>query len=258
MPAGSERRSLPLNRIYGYECKRLVFNKYFIGINALILIYGWQVLKNITIAGVSFTAPFSAWSFGDYVSRMTMFLWIGTLFFQSVYYSKEEKRRAGIFETTPMKPYIHERIRCGAVLTVSLALVIVSVLPAGIFYGRVFRCYPLGMIAGVSLITLLPILVFAVGSGRMLAHAGRPFLYLWMIVPFVLRVCPLPEAFGLLNGSLFADRPLQLGGLDPEFSLSTGAVIVQCLLFLLGMFLILFRVRSRKNRQSLPVTLYHM
>ena len=228
-----------MNKIYGYECKRLIFNKFFIGIGVLILIYGWQVLKNVTILGVSFTAPFSAWSFGDYVSRMTVFLWIGTLILLSFYHSKEEKRREGIFAATSLKPCVHELLRCGAVLTAAIILVILTILPAVIFYGNAFQLYPFGMIALVSLITLLPVVVFALGSGKLLAHAGRPFLFLWMIVPFVLKALNLPEAFGLFNGSLFADRPLALGVLDPEFSLPAGTVIAQCMVFMLGLALVL-------------------
>ena len=232
-------------KIYGYECKRLIFNKFFIGIAALILIYGWQVLNNVTIFGVSFTAPFSAWSFGDYASRMTVFLWIAVLFFLSFYHSKEEKRRAAIFTASPMKPYIHEMLRCGAVITVSLVLVIVAVLPAVVFYGRKFNVYPLGTIAIVTLVTLLPVTVFAVGSGRLLSRAGLPLLYLWMIVPFVLKALPLPEAFGLLNGSLFTDRPLNMGVLDPEFSLSAGTVIVQSAVFVIGLFLTFVKINIK-------------
>lgn len=247
MHAGSVRRILNLIKIYGYECKRLIFNKYFIGIGVLILIYGWQVLKNVTILGVSFTAPFSAWSFGDYVSRMTVFLWIGTLIFVSFFHSKEEKRRVGIFSATPMKPCVHELLRCGAVLTVSLVLVIVTLLPAVVFYGKVFGLYPLGMIVSVSITTLLPVVVFALGSGKLLAHAGRPFLFLWMLVPFALNALKLPEAFGLLDGSLFTDRPLEMGVPDPGFSLPAGVVAVQCVVFAIGIAMIVMRTGRQRH-----------
>ena len=236
-----------MNKIYGYECKRLIFNKFFIGIAALMLIYGWQVLKNVTIFGVAFTAPFSAWSFGDYLSRMAVFLWIGILFFISFYHTKEEKRRKSIFAATPMKPYVHELIRCGSILTVSLVLAIVSVLPAVIFYGVVFGLYPIGMIVLEVIVTLLPTVLFALGSGKVISHAGKSFLYAWMLLPFVLRALKLPEAFGLLNGSLFSDRPAALGILDPEFSLPAGCVIVQCAVLVSGLGLSLAKYKSSEK-----------
>jgi ABC-2 type transport system permease protein len=143
-----------------------------------------------------------------------------------------------------MKPYVHELLRYGSILTVSLVLVVISVLTAVIFYGRVFELYPLGMILIVSLVTLLPIVLFAMGSGKVISRAGRQFVYAWMLVPFVLRALTLPDAFGLLNGSLFSERPMALGVLDPEFSLPLESVIVQCAVFVTGLVLALASFRK--------------
>ena len=70
-----------MRKIFLYECKRLLWNKFFFGILLILLLFGWQVLDQVTILGVAHTAPFSPWSFGDYLSRMLPLLWIGALFF---------------------------------------------------------------------------------------------------------------------------------------------------------------------------------
>ncbi len=54
-----------MRKIFLYECKRLLWNKFFAGLVLVLLFYGWQVLRRVTILGVSHTAPFSPWSFGD-------------------------------------------------------------------------------------------------------------------------------------------------------------------------------------------------
>ena len=74
-------------KIFRYECKRLLWNKFFFGILAVTLFYGWQVLGGTTILGVAHTAPFSPWSFGDYLSRMVPLLWVGVLFFLTFFTS---------------------------------------------------------------------------------------------------------------------------------------------------------------------------
>ena len=96
-------------KIYLYECKRLLLNKFFFGILLVILFYGWQVLSNITIFGVCHTAPFSAWSFGDYISRMLPVLWIGSLFFLTFFMSAKAKRVSVLIDATPINPvsYTH-------------------------------------------------------------------------------------------------------------------------------------------------------
>ena len=82
-----------MRKIFGYECKRLLCNKFFFGLVLVTLFYGWQVLNRATILGVSHTAPFSPWSFGDYLCRMLPLLWVGALFFLTFFTSKAEKRR---------------------------------------------------------------------------------------------------------------------------------------------------------------------
>ena len=80
-----------MRKIFVYECKRLLGNKFFVGLVAVIVFYGWQVLNRVTILGVSHTAPFSPWSFGDYLGRLLPLLWIGALFFLTFFTSQAER-----------------------------------------------------------------------------------------------------------------------------------------------------------------------
>ena len=80
-----------MRKIFLYECKRLLWNKFFAGLVLVLLFYGWQVLRRVTILGVSHTAPFSPWSFGDFLSRMLPLLWIGALFFLTFFTSEKAR-----------------------------------------------------------------------------------------------------------------------------------------------------------------------
>ena len=93
-----------MSKIYCYECRRLLWNKFFGGLIVVLLCYGALVLRGVTILGVSHTAPFSPWSFGDYLSRMLPLLWIGALFFLSFFTSVKARRTASLIDTTPMLP----------------------------------------------------------------------------------------------------------------------------------------------------------
>ena len=77
---------------------------FFLGIALALLFYGWQVLGGVTILGVSHTAPFSPWSFGDYLSRMLPLLWIGALFFLTFFTSDKARRAAVLTNATQMPP----------------------------------------------------------------------------------------------------------------------------------------------------------
>ena len=80
----------------------------------MLLLYGAFVLHAVTILGVAHTAPFSPWSFGDYLSRMMPLLWLGMLFFLTFYTSPQARRAAILMDATPMPPKLYALARCAA------------------------------------------------------------------------------------------------------------------------------------------------
>lgn len=228
-----------MSKIFRYELKRLVLNKFFIGILAVLLFYGWQILSGKTLLGVAHTAPFSPWSFGDYLSRMVPLLWVGALFFLTFFTSASEKRTAVLTSATPVKPSSYALARYAAALVSTLLLTIAVLALAGFFYGKYFGWYSWGGFILPTLITLLPVLLFALGSGWLLGNLRPWLVYVWMLVPFLLGALPLPQALSIWNGSFFTSYPLKLGILDPSFSLPTGVLCVQIVTLLLGVVLML-------------------
>ena len=195
-----------MRKIFGYECKRLLCNKFFIGLILVILFYGWQVLNRVTILGVSHTAPFSPWSYGDYLSRMIPLLWIGALFFLTFFTSKAERRRKVITSATPVKPSIYGLVRCCAALTGTALLALVVILLAIVFYGQMFNWYAWSSLLLPTFFTFVPTLVFALGSGWFMGHFKAWLLFLWMLLP-------LPEFLAYSEHAMYIGRkPISTGG----------------------------------------------
>ena len=234
-------------KIFLYECKRLIFNKFFCGILFVLLFYGWQVLSNATILGVSHTAPFSAWSFGDYLSRMLPLLWIGVLFFRTFFTSAKARRAAVLTDATQTSPRRYALARCSAALMGTVLLTLACLVEAAVFYGRYFGWYAWGELLVPTIVTLIPALVFALGSGWLLGRIRPWLIYVWMAVPFACMALPLPKTLSLWNGSFFTNYPLTLGILDPAFSLPVSVVLAQCGLLLCGIALLVYR--SGKTHQ---------
>lgn len=234
-------------KIFLYECKRLILNKFFFGILFVLLFYGWQVLSNATILGVSQTAPFSAWSFGDYLSRMLPLLWIGVLFFLTFFTSAKARRAAVLTDATQTSPRRYALARCSAALMGTVLLTLACLVEAAVFYGRYFGWYAWGELLVPTIVTLIPALVFALGSGWLLGRIRPWLIYVWMAVPFACMALPLPKTLSLWNGSFFTNYPLTLGILDPAFSLPVSVVLAQCGLLLCGIALLVYR--SGKTHQ---------
>ena len=235
-----------MRKIFLYECKRLLWNKFFAGLVLVLLFYGWQVLRRVTILGVSHAAPFSPWSFGDFLSRMLPLLWIGALFFLTFFTSEKARRAAVLTDAAPLPPRRYALARCAAAFTGTVMLALLCIVEAAVFYGRMFGWYDWGSLVFPALVTLLPPLVFALGSGWLLGRLRPWLLYVWMLLPFALAALPLPEALGLWNGGLCTSYPLTLGMLDPAFSLPAAAWAVQGLLLAAGVLLLLVAGKGKK------------
>ena len=234
-------------KIFQYECKRLLWNKFFFGLLLILLFYGWQVLNGVTISGVSHTAPFSPWSFGDYLSRMISLLWIGALFFLTFFTSGKAQRADILTDAAPVSPRRYVLARYAAALTGTGLLALVCIAEAAFFYGRYFGWYGWEQLFFPVLITLVPALTFALGSGWLLGRV-RPWLgYVWMLAPYVCMALPLPDVLKIWNGQFFDDYPLTLGTLDPAFSIPAAVLVVQCGLFAVGIVLLMIRPAHSKR-----------
>lgn len=232
-----------MHKIFLYECKRLLWNKFFFGILAVTLFYGWQVLTGTSILGVSHTAPFSPWTFGDYLCRMVPLLWIGALFFLTFFTSGAERRAAVLTSATPVRPWQYALARLGAALAGAALQSLAVLLLAAVFYARMFRWYGWGSLLLPAAVTLIPALAFALGSGWLLGRLRPWFAYLWMPLPFLLQLLPLPQPLSLWNGRFFSQYPLSLGTLDPAFSLPGGMWLAQTALLAAGMVLLTAALR---------------
>ena len=230
-----------MGKIFRYECRRLLWNKFFAGLLLVLLFYGWQVLTGVTILGVSHTAPFSPWSFGDYLSRMVPLLWIGSLFFLTFFTSGKARRAAVLTDAAPMEPRRYALARCAAALAGAALLALACLAEAAVFYGWYFQWYGWGQLALPALAALVPPLVFALGSGWLLGRLRPWLVYVWMLAPFALPALPLPEALGLWDGSFFTAYPLTLGALDPAFQLPPAVLAAQCALLAAGAALLALR-----------------
>ncbi|WP_460277904.1 hypothetical protein [Clostridium sp. CTA-5] len=62
--------------LFKYELKRLLLNKFFLGILIISALYSHQVMCGDIILGVANTAPFSGWSYGVYLGKILPILLI--------------------------------------------------------------------------------------------------------------------------------------------------------------------------------------
>lgn len=226
-----------MNKIFGYELRRLMWNKLFFGVLAVTLGYGWLTLTGSVIRGVACTAPFSPWSFGYYLSRTMPLICLGELFFLAFFYSKEESLLRPLTQATPVRQWKYMLLRGGAVLTAAAILCLCAASLAIIFYVRLFGWMDYGALLYPALLTLIPPVLFCLGAGLFLGWLRPVLLYALMAAVLLLSVLPLPPAVSLSLSTFFEQYPLTAETLDPPFLVPGWLAVSKILLAFLGIFL---------------------
>ena len=236
-----------MTKLFRYELRRVLRGKLFFMVLLVCLGLGWLTLTTVTIRGTAHTAPFSPWSFGDYLSRLLPLLCLGELCLVSVFTSRRERAVQMLTQTAPIDPGRYALIRWGAVLTGTLALWLCVIALAVGFYVSLFGWQDYGALAAPALLTLLPAGLLCLGAGWTLGRRHPTLLYAVMGAALLLCWLPLPQELSFSMGSFFTQHPLALDHLDPVFSVPAGLVGGRCLWFAAGAALLfhqLFRARK--------------
>ena len=212
-----------MGKIFGYELRRLLGNKFSAGLAVLALAYSYWVMNEEVVAGVANTAPFSPWSFGAYLGQVMPVLVAGLFFFLFLLpFARGGAGGAGCFDAAVTAPGMYRAVCCGACAAAFGAIALVPILYAGVFYAVAFGFTGFGSLLGPLVLAVLPPFLLALGGGMLAGrlHRGLPFA----LIPaaLLLAVWTPPEALDLFGTGFFAGYPAGLGTVDPGFSVPAG------------------------------------
>lgn len=235
-----------MSKVFKYELKRLLLNKFFIALLVITVLYSYQILKGDIIVGVAYTAPFSSWSYGMYLADVMPLLLITLLFFITFLYSNQEKQVKQLTFATPVSPLKYALIKCSAMTVgyfiISLFVIILSL----IFYGVIFEFYGFTNFIIPILLTLIPSMLFIFGVGLLAGSVQSNILYALMIVVLLIGFLPLPGFADLYGGYLFSTYPLELPvGLDgePMFSLPIAFLLSKIFYSVVGVLMMFYGIK---------------
>ena len=197
-------------KLFRYELRRVLLSKLFVVVLLVCLGFGWLTLTTVTIRGTAHTAPFSPWSFGDYLSRLLPLLCLGELCLASVFTSRRERAVQVITQTAPIATGRYALIRWGAVLVGILVLWLCVIGLALGFYVSLFGWQNYGELIAPALLTLLPAGLFCLGLGWTLGRRRPALIYAVMGAVLLLCWLPLPQELAFSMNSFIARYPLEL------------------------------------------------
>lgn len=241
-----------MSKIYLYELRRTVRGKFFWGLLAVCLFFGWNILQTTVIRGVAHTAPFSPWTFGAYLARLMPLLGVALLFFQWNQCNEKARRFWSLTDASPAEPGQYLLVKCAAAATAWLLLALgVTALGIGFLLALFHDSVPMGMLLLTAAAALLPPLVFLTGTGLLAGHIRSSLLFVWMAFALGVGFIPLPGNLDLYGYSFFTEYPLTLQQTDPAFSMPAGMLAARVVFLLVGMgflFLAVWRQRRQKGK----------
>ncbi|MEA4932898.1 MAG: hypothetical protein VB071_04840 [Lawsonibacter sp.] len=224
-----------MSKVFRYELSRLLGSKFYLGLAAVSLWYGWQLLNNVIILGIANTAPFSPWSFGSYLTELFPLLGVALLFFIWNLCNGQARGIQSLTDATPMKRGRYQMIKYMAALTAWFTLEgMVVALGVGFLCVLFGNSVPVASLLLVSAVTLLPPSALLIGVGA-LAGGFRSWA-LFVLMALVFGAGYLPG--DIYGRSLFVEYPLSLGVLDPVFSMPLSVLIEKLAVVLIGIGLL--------------------
>lgn len=241
-----------MSKLCGYELKRLIFNKFFLGLFLITIIYGWQLLGGDIILGVAYTAPFSEWSYGTFLSSIAPLLFITLLFFITYLYSKNEKAVRVLTTATPISPIQYGLVKCFAIFIGFFIIVTATILTSFIFYANTFKFYHFTQFIFPFVLTIIPAMLFIMGVGMIAGQIHISIIYTFMVLLLLLQNISLPYFFDLFGHSFFQSYPLTLpigSSGEPAFFVPSSVIIGKLIFSLIGIIFItisLFRYKKKE------------
>ncbi len=241
-----------MNKIFRYELRRLIWNKFFIGLLVINGIFAWFVLTTDTIAGAAYTAPFSRWSFGAYLASILPLTILTVLFLLSVYYSKNEKQVEILTSVTPVNKVRYALVRSAAITICFLTICAVIFVLGIYFYITVFDYRDIIPFLLPSGMIMLPCLLFSLGIGHLAGRIHQGLLYALMLIVMVVGYAGFGGSFDFFGHWYFSSYPISLpvgNDGEPAFMLSSGFMLARLVYLVTGGILLTIGI-SRQQRKA--------
>ena len=226
-----------MTKIYKYELKIILLKPYVFVMTVITLLYAYFKLSSETIMGVSDTAPFSGWSFGDYMGDVNLISMLVTLFIMATLFSKQQKKVSILTDVTgfPVRSrmLIRNVIIGGFFILNNLLIFILGCAFLVALFGVI---YPAVYMADWILITI-PSLFVILGVGNLLGKINPVLIYVFMAVVIAMSFVMREYAIDINGANYYTivSAALEtLKGGETPFTITPGFIYTRLFYLILG------------------------
>jgi len=238
--------------IFNYEFKRLVSSREYLLLLVTLLVYCVSLLRTSVIFGTDYTAPFSQWTFCDYLSSITVLLHILLLTMCAQQFTPSERGMSPIINAAPMPLKTFKAIRYGAIALAFAIAVILSIGICFVFYGVIFDYTAFGELILTALIMLFPSVLLVFGIAMLLGEKKTVLIYTLLTVILITGIfrIPLPSFLDIIGSSSIL--PLYEG--THTFTFTLPFIAGRIVFIAVGIGCIGWSLSPAKNRRKTRVS----
>lgn len=209
--------------IFYYEFRRLVCSRTYLLLLAAVVAYCVFLLRSSVIFGTLYTAPFSKWTFCDYLSSVSVLLLVLLLALCARQFIPSERGAMTIISAAPTPVSTFKAIRYGAIACAFLIAAALSVGVCFAFYWLVFDYTAFGGLIWLSMPMLLPSALLVFGVSMLLGNKKAALVYVLLGVVLIVGAfrISLPAYIDIIGSSV--TLPLYAGEREFAFTAAFAA-----------------------------------
>lgn len=229
------------NKVFAYEIRRMLFSREYLLLTLALLAYSLFLIRSRVLFGTGYTAPFSLWTFADYVSSTMVLALILLVAMCSKLFTETEIQASSILRSTPTSYGVYRSLRLASITLLYLLSVGLSAGACYVYYVSVFgetSWLPLARVWGLLVV---PSSVFVLGITLIAGSYSWGWIQIVLAGLLSLEIfrIPLPEMFDIRGASLLS----ALQSSDQPFAMTVSFVLGRCLISGVGVALVVLSFR---------------
>ena len=169
-----------------YEMKRLIFTKKYFYMILMLSIWTADMLIRLVIDGFYYTAPFSKWSYSEFITLFIPILFIILILLCTSIFSEKEKAVKNIICSAPISEEKYYMMKGISVFAVFLLTTAVPIIISFIYYAYLFEYTEYKNFIFPMILFLIPSSIFIFGLSIFVGKISNKVLYGLIPIVFIL------------------------------------------------------------------------
>ena len=240
-----------------YEIRRLIFTKKYFYMILLLTVWTIDVLMRLIINGFYYTAPFSQWSYSEFINLFSPILFIILILLCTGIFSESEKSVKNIIYSTPILESKYYIMKGSGVFIVFIITTVIPITISFVYYAFLFEYTEYQYFILPILLFIIPTSIFIFGISIFLGKINNKLLY--ALIPFTfimgaLNLRSLPVWIDVFGNNFVQDYGLHfIMGSDSDvvpYIIPNDFLCSRLVFVALGILLFIFACKPKKCKNK--------